>query len=219
MAENNFDKQALRSVKIEYAVKQKKGLPFLLASAVLWTVMLIAFLTNWELAAKNTIAMCCSALLMPLGMLFGKVLKVKIFDKSNPLSGLSVIAALNQLLYLPVVVWAMYAAPDKMIMVYAIVVDREGAQKYAKAFPETVRSVYLDTLPEFAETNLIRRDGKAKARERIKSDAQAGLFSTKGYDCILCNSEKMTIDGLAYQFMNYVEAMRRAFDMDHKEAV
>ena len=111
------------------------------------------------------------------------------------------------------------AVHDDFHTVYAIVVDREGAQKYAKAFPETVRSVYLDTLPEFAETNLIRRDGKAKARERIKSDAQAGLFSTKGYDCIPCNSEKMTIDGLAYQFMNYVEAMRRAFDMDHKEAV
>lgn len=137
MAENNSDNQALRNLKIEYAVKQKKGLPFLLASAVLWTVMLIAFLTNLDLAAKNGIAMCCSALLMPLGMLFGKVLKVKIFDKSNPLSGLSVIAALNQLLYLPVVVWAMYAAPDKMIMVYAIVVGAHFLPYYWIYFSPT----------------------------------------------------------------------------------
>ena len=32
---------------------------------MLWTVMLIAFMTNLDLSAKNIIAMCCSALLMP----------------------------------------------------------------------------------------------------------------------------------------------------------
>ena len=93
-----------------------------MASAVLWTIMLIAFLTDLDLYYKNIIAMCCSALLMPVGMLCGKIIKVDIFSKENPLSSLSVVAALNQLLYLPIVVWAMYAVPEKMIMIYAIAV-------------------------------------------------------------------------------------------------
>ena len=129
--------QLLKHLKIEFAVKQKKGLPFIMASAVLWFIMLIAFLTNLNLATKNIIAMCCSALLMPVGMLFGKILKVDMFYKDNPFSSLSVVAALNQLMYLPIVLWTMYAVPDKMIMVYAIVVGAHFLPYYWIYFSPT----------------------------------------------------------------------------------
>lgn len=137
MSENKSKNQVLNHLKIEYAVKQKKGLPFIMASSVLWTIMLIAFLTDLDIAQKNVIAMCCSALLMPVGMLFGKIIKVNIFSKENPLSSLSIIAALNQLLYLPIVMWAMYAVPDKMIMVYAIVVGAHFLTYYWIYFSPT----------------------------------------------------------------------------------
>lgn len=137
MSENKSKNQVLNELKIEYAVKQKKGLPFIMASAVLWTIMLIAFLTDLDIAIKNIIAMCCSALLMPAGMLFGKIIKVNIFSKENPLGSLSIVAALNQLLYLPIVLWAMYAVPNKMIMVYAIVVGAHFLTYYWIYFSPT----------------------------------------------------------------------------------
>lgn len=137
MPDNKSKNQVLNELKIEYAVKQKKGLPFIMASAVLWTIMLIAFLTDLDIAIKNIIAMCCSALLMPVGMLFGKIIKVNIFSKENPLGSLSIVAALNQLLYLPIVLWAMYAVPDKMIMVYAIVVGAHFLTYYWIYFSPT----------------------------------------------------------------------------------
>lgn len=137
MSENKSKNQVLNNLKVEYAVKQKKGLPFIMASAVLWTIMLIAFLTDLDIAAKNMIAMCCSALLMPVGMFFGKIIKVNIFSKENPLNSLSIVAALNQLLYLPIVLWAMCAVPDKMIMVYAIVVGAHFLTYYWIYFSPT----------------------------------------------------------------------------------
>lgn len=138
MSENGSNNQLLKHLKVEFAVEQKKGLPFIMASAVLWTIMLIAFLTDLSVAAKNMIAMCCSALLMPVGMLFGKILKVNMFSgKENPLSGFSIVAALNQLLYLPIVLWAMYAVPDKMIMVYAMVVGAHFLPYYWIYFSPT----------------------------------------------------------------------------------
>ena len=108
-----------------------------MASSVLWTIMLIAFLTSLDIATKNIIAMCCSALLMPVGVLFGKIIKVNIFSKENPLSSLSVVAALNQLLYLPIALWVMYAVPDKMIMVYAMVVGAHFLTYYWVYFSPT----------------------------------------------------------------------------------
>ena len=137
MSENGSKDQALSHLKVEFAVKQKKGLPFIMASTVLWTIMLIAFLTDLNVSAKNMIAMCCSALLMPVGMLFGKILKVDMFYKDNPFSSLSVVAALNQLMYLPIVLWTMYAVPDKMIMVYAIVVGAHFLPYYWIYFSPT----------------------------------------------------------------------------------
>ena len=137
MPENKSKNQVLNELKIEYAVKQKKGLPFIMASAVLWTIMLITFLTDLDIAIKNIIAMCCSALLMPVGMLFGKIIKVNIFSKENPLGSLSIVAALNQLLYLPIVLWAMYDVPDKMIMVYAVVVGAHFLTYYWIYFSPT----------------------------------------------------------------------------------
>lgn len=119
--ENNQKREALQELRIEYAVKQKKGLPFVMAGIVLWAVMLVTFLTDLDLSAKNIISACCSALLVPVSLLFGKLLKVNTFSKENPLSSPSTLAALNQVMYLPIVVWAMYAVPDKMIMTYAII--------------------------------------------------------------------------------------------------
>lgn len=137
MTENQSKKQVMSRLKTEFAVEQKKGLPFILASGVLWCIMLGAYLTDWSISTKNISAMGCSALLMPLGLLFGKVLKVKIFSKENPLSGLSVVAALGQVLYLPIVIWVMFAVPEKMIMVYAMVVGAHFLPYYWIYFSPT----------------------------------------------------------------------------------
>lgn len=135
--DNKEKVQALNALRVQYAVEQKKGLPFILASTVLWTIMLIAFLTDLDLGTKNIIAMCCSALLMPIGLLIGKILKVNIFSKDSPISALSVVVALNQVLYLPIVIWAMYAVPEKMIMTYAIVVGAHFLTYYWIYFSPT----------------------------------------------------------------------------------
>ena len=137
MSENNSKKKVLNRLKIEYAVSQKKGLAFIMASAVVWTAMLIVFLTNLDIAVKNIIAMCCSALFMPVGMLFGKVIKVNIISKENPLSSFALVAALNQILYLTIALWAMFAVPDKMIMVQAIVIGAHFLPYYWIYFSPT----------------------------------------------------------------------------------
>ena len=137
MSENNSKKKVLNRLKIEYAVSQKKGLAFIMASAVVWTAMLIVFLTNLDIAVKNIIAMCCSALFMPVGMLFGKVIKVNIISKENPLSSLALVAALNQILYLTIALWAMFAVPDKMIRVQAIVIGAHFLPYYWIYFSPT----------------------------------------------------------------------------------
>lgn len=99
------------------------------------------------------------------------------------------------------------AENDDFDNIYFVVVDRKGAQFYKK-HAKNVFSVYLETPMDFAEANVIHRDGKKAARERLKEDAQAGLYCSHGYDCILKSDYFTSIDALSYQLMNYIVALR-----------
>ena len=70
---------------------------------------------------ENLFVFCCSCPLLPISWLIGKVLKVDIFDKSNPLGNVGFLFTCNQFLYLLIVMWVFSAVPDKMVMVYAMV--------------------------------------------------------------------------------------------------
>lgn len=99
------------------------------------------------------------------------------------------------------------AENDDFNSIYFVIVDRKGANFYKK-HAKNVFSVYLETPMDFAEANVIHRDGKKAAKERIKEDAQAGLYCSHGYDCILKSDYHTSIDALAYQLMNYIIALK-----------
>lgn len=111
----------LENLRTDLAITQKKGLPFIGASVVIWALILIATRLPLPLNTRNFVVFCCSCPLMPLAYFLGRVLKVDLFDKQNPLSKLGFIFTCNQLVYLLIVMWVFNAMPDKMVMVYAMV--------------------------------------------------------------------------------------------------
>lgn len=111
----------LDELRNDIAVKQKKGLPFICASVVIWLLILIVILLDMPQYTENLLVFCCSCPLMPIALVIGKVLKVDIFDKSNPLGNVGFLFTCNQFLYLLIVMWVFRAVPDKMVMVYAMV--------------------------------------------------------------------------------------------------
>lgn len=117
--ENITDLESLRN---DIVMKQKKGLPFIGASIVIWLLILIVIMLNLPQDKENLFVFCCSCPLLPISWLIGKVLKVDIFDKSNPLGNdVGFLFTCNQFLYLLIVMWVFSAVPDKMVMVYAMV--------------------------------------------------------------------------------------------------
>ena len=112
---------ALENLRDDIAVRQKKGLPFICASVVIWALILIVIVLDLPQEKENMLVFCCSCPLLPISWIIGKALKIDIFDKSNPLGKLGFLFTLNQLLYLLIVMWVFGAVPDKMVMVYAMV--------------------------------------------------------------------------------------------------
>lgn len=112
----------LKKLKEENATSQKKGLPFMMASVLIWTIILIIRLLDMKTGAMNLATFCCSVLLLPLAFVFSKVLKADIFKKmENPIAKLGFLATLNQMLYIVIVMWAYSDCPQAMLMIYAMV--------------------------------------------------------------------------------------------------
>ena len=116
--ENITDLETLRN---DIIVKQKKGLPFICASVAIWLLILIVIMLDLSQDKENLFVFCCSCPLLPFSWIIGKVMKIDIFDKSNPLGNVGFLFTCNQFLYLLIVMWVFSAVPDKMVMVYAMV--------------------------------------------------------------------------------------------------
>ena len=111
----------LEELHKDCAKRQKKGLHFILASVVIWGLILATHLTNLGIETKNLITFCCSAVLFPLAWGLAKALKIDFEGKGNPLTKAGIIFSVNQMLYILIAMWVYAAVPEKMLMVYAMI--------------------------------------------------------------------------------------------------
>lgn len=111
----------LEQMRLDCAVKQKKGLHFILASIIIWCAILAVQLTSLPVLSKNLLTFCFSAPLMPLAYMISKLIKVDFTNKGNPLTNLGILFSLNQMLYLLIAMWVYPTVPEKMVMVLAMI--------------------------------------------------------------------------------------------------
>ncbi len=103
------------------AQRQKRGLHFIMASVVIWGLILAIQLTDLTIEQKNLFTFCCSAVLFPLAWGLSKVLKIDFEGKGNPLTKAGILFSINQMLYILIAMWVFAAVPEKMLMVYAMI--------------------------------------------------------------------------------------------------
>lgn len=116
-----MDKQLLEKTKQACASGQKRGIHFIMASVIIWTLVLIVHLTSLPIQTKDILTFCCTCPLMPLAWLLSKPLGITFSDKENPLSSLGIVFSVAQIPYLLIVMWVLAAVPDKMVMIFAMV--------------------------------------------------------------------------------------------------
>jgi hypothetical protein len=111
----------LEELRLDCAIKQKKGLHFILASVVIWCAVLVVQMMDIPVLTKNLYTFCCTAPLLPLAFFISKIIKVDFQNKENPLTNLGVLFSVNQILYLLIAMWVYPTVPNKMLMVIAMI--------------------------------------------------------------------------------------------------
>ncbi len=115
--ENNY-----RELKTEAMILQKKGLPFMMASVVIWTAVTIVRTLPVDVMTKNLYTFYCPGLLIPCVVIFSLMIGARPFSKrQNPFNKLGLLNTMNQMLYLLIVMWAFNQKPEAMLMLFAMV--------------------------------------------------------------------------------------------------
>ncbi|MDR5659453.1 hypothetical protein RH915_08110 [Serpentinicella sp. ANB-PHB4] len=112
----------ITEARLDLAKRNKKGLHIILASIFVWTgVLIIWLLPIQDILTRNLFTFISTAPLLPLSYLISKAIKAEFSAKDNPLNNLSVLFAMNQMLYILIAMWIYSAMPDKMVMVLAMI--------------------------------------------------------------------------------------------------
>lgn len=111
----------LEKMRLDFAMKQKKGLHFILASIVIWSIILLIHKTSLSVFEKNLLTFYSTAFLMPLAFIISKFIKIDFYCKGHPLKYAGILFSVNQILYLPIAMWIAIAVPDKLVMVLGII--------------------------------------------------------------------------------------------------
>ena len=111
----------INELRLDCALKQKRGLHIILASIIIWLVIAIIHFSSIPILTKNLFTFVCAAVLLPLSYLVSKLINVDFQNKSNPLTELGILFSFNQALYLLIAMWIYPTIPEKMLMILAII--------------------------------------------------------------------------------------------------
>lgn len=105
----------------ELSVKGKNGIAFLMAAVLIWGLITAVFLLSLDLYTQNILMLCSSGLMLPLAILFSRLLRAEWKFDDNPLSSLGLSLNLAQLAYFPLLLWAIAASPVDAVLFFAVI--------------------------------------------------------------------------------------------------
>lgn len=114
--------QTVDAMRNDISIRTKKGLPFILASIVIWSLIALVWILPIEdILTRNLFTFFAVGPLMPLAFGISKLIGAEFGAKGNPLDGLGLLFSMNQVLYILIAMWAYNAYPSRMVMILAII--------------------------------------------------------------------------------------------------
>jgi len=114
-------KNYIDDLRIDLSLKAKNGLNFTLSAGFTWLLISWIWTLNFNSYNKSILTFMAGALMLPLSLLFAKVLKIKMVNKENQLHPLGLWLNISQLFYFPFLIFSLIKFPDNFVMIYVII--------------------------------------------------------------------------------------------------
>lgn len=118
---NMVTQKELDTLRLELSVKAKNGINFVLAAALVWSLIALVWTLPYNLKSKAILTFMVGALLLPLAWLFSKLLRTVWSVETNPLQPLGLWLNFAQLVYFPILVFVFIRQLEYFLLVYAII--------------------------------------------------------------------------------------------------
>lgn len=116
-----MDLKEMTQLRLELSVRAKNGIDFILAASIVWIAITYVWTLPYPAYNKSIITFMVGGVMMPLAILFSKLLKTEWTIKSNPLQPLGLWLNFAQLFYFPFLFFVLFKMPDYFVMVYVII--------------------------------------------------------------------------------------------------
>ncbi|KAB8137813.1 hypothetical protein F9U64_07705 [Gracilibacillus oryzae] len=130
----------LNKIRNELSVKGKNGMGFLLSAVVIWSIITIIFLQSLDIQQKNIFMLFSTGLMFPLSVAMSTLLKVEWKFTDIPLAKIGLYLNLAQIIYFPILIWAIIKSPNDAIMIFAIII---GAHFFPYGWLYNTKSYYV----------------------------------------------------------------------------
>lgn len=111
----------IESWRRELSIDGKNGIAFLMPAVIVWGLITLVFLLPFDLYTRNILMLGSCGLMFPLTMASARVLQTKWSFDDHPLGNLGFILNLAQLMYFPLIFWAISRSPEEAVMVFAVI--------------------------------------------------------------------------------------------------
>ncbi|UOQ86876.1 DUF7010 family protein [Gracilibacillus salinarum] len=99
----------------------KNGVAFLFAGVIIWLIIMIVFLLPLDIYTKNIFMLIASGIMFPLSIAISFLIKSDWQLKDSPLGKLGLYLNLAQIMYFPILFWAIGNSPNEAVMIFAII--------------------------------------------------------------------------------------------------
>ncbi|TGE14178.1 DUF7010 family protein [Hymenobacter elongatus] len=127
----------LNGLRLELSVKAKNGLDFIVAASLLWSVITFIWTLPNSPARNGMLTFFVGGAMLPMALLFSKLLRTTWTIKSNPLQPLGLWLNVAQLFYFPILLFIYSRYPQHFVMTYGIIT---GAHFFPYAWFYNTRS-------------------------------------------------------------------------------
>ena len=116
-----MDYQELQLLKLELGIKAKKDSDFIISASIVWFIIAYIWSTQLEVQDKGVVTFIVGILMLPMALIFSKLLRTNWKILNNPLQPLGLWLYFSQLFYFPFLVFVLLKHPEYFVMTYAVI--------------------------------------------------------------------------------------------------
>ncbi|WP_026473935.1 DUF7010 family protein [Alkaliflexus imshenetskii] len=117
----NINTETLDNLRVSLSIKAKNGIDFTSAAAIIWLLIAVIWKMGFSDYDKSVLTFVVGGFMLPLALLFSKLIKTVWTDKENPLQPLGLWLNFAQLFYFPFLIFTLVKFPTYFVMTYAII--------------------------------------------------------------------------------------------------